>query len=589
MAGAGGIARQKQLNVSAIVKSIISPTVFTCSVTGFRDNFFQNWVVYAASKVDGSGAAPEGEGVECVSSLRQGGQITLINPFGRPLTPGDEVYLIHPYVASNTIMTCFPSNNTKESSPDEVTTNSVPYVKVKEISFTGKQGGARVKFDLRVDNVLGTAFAVIYKNGVPVPTITPPFYTIFSTSGIAYTTCSQDVYGLVTGDLIQIYARTNAITRTAFVRNLTVGYDYVSFPSVGIALNAVDIDPVGGFAGTAWPIGSPGTASNNLTDALIIAAYRNTNTFHIKNKLVLDQDLLSPYNFTGDGDWFTSGVNLNNHDVANSTFINLAVEGSSPGFFTAFGCFVTGSIANPAILSMVDATLNNCLVGSIAGIPLGFGINALNCTSWGPPYLGASLSGGGIMAWVGGQGDLSVINMDNAASFFYLSAISVSLNVLASCTAGLVQIAAAAIVFVDLAATVTLDDEWTFAPGKHNVLYRHVIFPANSGSHVMWTATDALKIVELVLQARGAATPDLTTAGIYGGPGDVLTMLDPIRATRANLAVNGMLQQAEGPWILEAGDTIDIDLVGTGPGATNLGMNVVFEPIQFGAYLQRGP
>jgi hypothetical protein len=66
-------------------------------------------------------------------------------------------------------------------------------------------------------------------------------------------------------------------------------------------------------------------------------------------------------------------------------------------------------------------------------------------------------------------------------------------------------------------------------------------------------------------------------------------MLDPFRATRANLLVNGMLQQAEGPWILEAGDTIDIDLVGTGAGLTNLGINVVFEPIQFGAYLVRGP
>jgi hypothetical protein len=563
--------------------------MFACTLSGFKDDFFQDWDVYVVCKNDGSGGPPQGDSVICTSYVGATGTFTLFSAFGTPLSVGDELYIMQPSVNANTIVTTFPSDNVKLSSPALVSTSSIAYVKVKELPFTGNQGGARIKFDMRISVPGGTASAVIYKNGVPVPTSVAPFFIVFTDSTGVFTTFSQDVYGLSAGDLIQVYAKADLVTHTTFVKNFTIGYDTITFPSVGIALDAVYIDPVNGTAGTTWPIGTAGKPVNNLTDAIIISGFLNTSNFHIKNRLVLDQDLLKPFTFIGDGDWFTSGVDLNTHDVATSTFINLAIEGSSPGFLTAFGCFVTGSIANPAILCMIDATLNGCLIGSIAGIPLGFGINAFNCTSWGPPYLGVSLSGGGLFAWVGGQGDVSVINMDNPACFFYLSAISVSLNVSASCTAGLVQIAAAAIVFVDLAATVTLDDEWTFAPGKHNVLYRHVIFPANSGLHVMWTATDAMKIVELVLQARGAATPDMTTAAIYGGPADVLTMLDPFRATRANLLVNGMLQQAEGPWILEAGDTIDIDLVGTGAGATNLGINVVFEPIQFGAYLVRGP
>ena len=91
-------------------------------------------------------------------------------------------------------------------------TGAIIYTLVKQLAWTGKVGGARVIFDLKVDNPAGIASAVIYKNGVPVTTnpAATPTYTVYTNVSGIYQTFQQDVSGLSVGDLVQIFALVNA-------------------------------------------------------------------------------------------------------------------------------------------------------------------------------------------------------------------------------------------------------------------------------------------------------------------------------------------------------------------------------------------
>lgn len=276
MANSSGIqVAVKSLSEHGKVSAVISSTVFKIAgLAGYGDSWFANWLVYVVRQVAGAGAAPQGEAVTCTAYVSATGQFTIITQFGVDLTVGDDIYLIHPYLGSNTVTTVYPSNNVKQTSAAVETTTALAYTKVKELAFTGVQGGARITFDLKVDNAAGQADAIIYINGAPsgIP-------TVFTDATGVFQTFTQDIYGLVAGDLVQIYALVDAIPRIASVQNFTIGYDIITFPSVALAMDGVYIDVVNGTPGAAWPLGSPGFPVNNWADAQIIAAWRNTSKF----------------------------------------------------------------------------------------------------------------------------------------------------------------------------------------------------------------------------------------------------------------------------------------------------------------------
>lgn len=95
--GAGGVpVAEKGLVFDGIVTRVDSATSFRCpGLSGLGNAFFQGWAVYVVRKVDGTGAAPQGEGPACLTYVSLTGAFTHV-AFTAPLTVGDEIYLIHP-------------------------------------------------------------------------------------------------------------------------------------------------------------------------------------------------------------------------------------------------------------------------------------------------------------------------------------------------------------------------------------------------------------------------------------------------------------------------------------------------------------
>lgn len=88
------------------------------------------------------------------------------------------------------------------ASDAEVNTEETDYTKVKEIEIGAIGGEITISFQLKaVDG--GTAYGRIYKNGVAAGTER-------STANSAYQTYSEDISGLVAGDLVQLYIKTAA-------------------------------------------------------------------------------------------------------------------------------------------------------------------------------------------------------------------------------------------------------------------------------------------------------------------------------------------------------------------------------------------
>jgi hypothetical protein len=260
------------------VTQILSPTTFLTTIKGYGDSFFQDWDVFVARDAAGAGAAPQGDKQSCNAYVSASGYFSVGHAFdSAPLAVGDLILVMHPFVSENVLIIDIPSNDLKQSDDAEVTTAAGVLTKVKELAWTGSVGGCRVKFDMRIQPGGGLASAVIYKNGVPITTnpAATPIWTVHTDATGVYVTFSQDIYGLVTGDLIQVYAM--AAGGTTFVRNFRIYYDIFYLPSTLAAIDSVYFDQVNGVAGTDWPIGTVGQPSNNYADTMAIAAARNLN------------------------------------------------------------------------------------------------------------------------------------------------------------------------------------------------------------------------------------------------------------------------------------------------------------------------
>lgn len=92
------------------------------------------------------------------------------------------------------------------------------YVKIKELSIV-RSGNYRISFDLRNSAAPDTAYGRIYKNGVAIGTVRHTS----SQTGVIYT---EDINGLVTGDLIQLYIK-NTGGYTTYNLSLTTGASFV--------------------------------------------------------------------------------------------------------------------------------------------------------------------------------------------------------------------------------------------------------------------------------------------------------------------------------------------------------------------------
>lgn len=93
-----------------------------------------------------------------------------------------------------------------KDSTGEVSHVGTTYTKKKEIAIF-RAGNARITFSLRAS--ADTAYGRIYKNGVAIGTERT------TTSG-AYVDFTEDISGLVKGDLIQLYLKNSGTTSTSY-------------------------------------------------------------------------------------------------------------------------------------------------------------------------------------------------------------------------------------------------------------------------------------------------------------------------------------------------------------------------------------
>jgi hypothetical protein len=290
----------KAMSQYGTVTKVVSATVFESTLTNFGDEFFQSWYVYVVRKGTGTGAAPQGEKQLCSGYVSNFGRLTT-NAFSIGLAVGDGVYVIHPYLVASSLVLCIPSNDLKQSSDIEASTNAAVLTLVKQLAFSGPMGGARISFDIRANAAPGTASYVIYKNGVAVTTnpTAVPIYTVYTDVTGVYNTVTQDVYGLAFGDLIQVYAMVAAPAVTAFIRNFRVSYDIISVPAVEAAIEMVYIDSVNGVAGTDFPIGTAVQPVRGWADAQTIAQQRNLTTFKLVHGVITLTANIVGYRFVG--------------------------------------------------------------------------------------------------------------------------------------------------------------------------------------------------------------------------------------------------------------------------------------------------
>jgi len=131
--------------------------------------------------------------------------------------------------ADDLFITAYYVSETLRNSNDteRIQTNIHAYTLLKGVLLNADLSACRIKFDLAstatdpVDQI--TAYACIYKNGAAIGTAR-------SQTSATYTTYSEDFTGFASGDLIQIYAKTdhNAAfegLEKAYVRNMRFYYD----------------------------------------------------------------------------------------------------------------------------------------------------------------------------------------------------------------------------------------------------------------------------------------------------------------------------------------------------------------------------
>lgn len=108
-----------------------------------------------------------------------------------------------------------PAETGAGSSILETTTQAIVYTKVKEVKLVKDIANAKVTFNLKTNNALGTAYAKIYKNGVAIGTER-------STTSTAYVAFSEEFSGWVKDDLIQIYAYISNASYIAYVEEMRI-------------------------------------------------------------------------------------------------------------------------------------------------------------------------------------------------------------------------------------------------------------------------------------------------------------------------------------------------------------------------------
>ncbi len=114
-------------------------------------------------------------------------------------------------------------------------------------------------------------------------------------------------------------------------------------------------------------------------------------------------------------------------------------------------------------------------------------------------------------------------------------------------------------------------------PSLPQVLHVHVTSAANAGLVTIGTVGVQAAIIDSVVEmARTAQTGNLTSAGVFAGAAQVITLIPAATATQANLNAIDKQLAWNGPVRLAVGKTIVVNLVGTGAAAVDLDFTITY-------------
>ncbi len=124
------------------------------------------------------------------------------------------------------------------------------------------------------------------------------------------------------------------------------------------------------------------------------------------------------------------------------------------------------------------------------------------------------------------------------------------------------------------------------AMGRKQIKEISVTSPANDGDVILATITTQPCLIEsVVIHADAAQTGDLTSCGVFGGAGKVITFISAADAVQANLDAEDKQVAWTGAVRLAAGKTIAMTLVGTGATAVDLTVTITFRACVWGGVM----
>jgi len=161
--------------------------------------------------------------------------------------------------------------------------------------------------------------------------------------------------------------------------------------------------------------------------------------------------------------------------------------------------------------------------------------------------------------------------------------------------AGLLQLTAARVALLDQitaarmaeldAANIPADTD-PRVMGRTQIFEKSITSAANAGDVIVATITTQPCLIEsVVIHADAAQTADMTSCGIFGGAGKVITFISAADAVQASLNAADKQVAWTGAVRLAATKTIVISLVGTGATAVDLTIVVKYRASVSGGYL----
>jgi hypothetical protein len=148
----------------------------------------------------------------------------------------------------------------------------------------------------------------------------------------------------------------------------------------------VDIDVNNGSPGTAFPIGTATTPSNNISDAVIIANDRNIRAFRLRGSIILPQAFDS-WTFLGVGATFSDNIDLNGKLISNCRFESVSMSGIVT---STYNQFVRCNVKDTTGLNgtLLDSALEGSIsLGGIGSVLTGQNIGVYGSTPGTPAVI----------------------------------------------------------------------------------------------------------------------------------------------------------------------------------------------------------